>query len=93
MARGLISLLSCFLARVASAAYLQYPLQTNDADAWDKLNSEVGNLISYAHPVARPCYTETYNPIECDIVRKWKTNDLWVSDHAGGYFYVCWLRR
>lgn len=93
MPQSLFLLLPYLLANIVSAAYLQYPLQKGNSDAWNKLNGEVGNLISYAHPVARPCYEETFNEVECDIVKKWKNNDLWVSDHAGGYFYVCCLIR
>ena len=88
---------SLLVAVVSGAAILQQPLRVDGFDSrlessagLAKLRESVGHRLFNASPVAKPCYSrpDPFNPGQCDIVRNWKTNDSWVSDQPGGYFYV-----
>lgn len=55
--------------------------------ALDELREVVGDSLFSPSPLAKPCY-DPLNEELCDIVNKSKTNDVWVSNQPGGYFYV-----
>lgn len=93
-----LKLLCCtaclWLPHVFSAAIVQHPLKadescqsSNNDAALDKLKQDLGERLIPATPYARPCY-EGGDAAECLNVHAFKTNDMWLTDQPGGYFYV-----
>ena len=88
---------SLMLLETARAAIVQQPLPAShfgapaDASAiLAQLKASVGNRVLHATPVAWPCYhPEEYNSAhDCYVVEKSKTDNSWLSDQPGGYYYV-----
>lgn len=88
---------SLLVAGVSGAAIVQQPLRVDGFDSrlkysvgLAKLRASVGKCLIDASPVAKPCYSwpGPFSQDQCDIVKNWKTNDTWISDQPGGYFYV-----
>jgi hypothetical protein len=86
------------LVTVASGAViLQQPLHVDGFDSRPessaglaKLGASVGHRLINASPVAKPCYSwpDPFNQSQCDIVKNWTKNDIWISDQPSGYYYV-----
>jgi hypothetical protein len=88
---------SLLVAVVSGAAILQQPLHVDGFDSRPessaglaKLRASVGHRLINASPVAKPCYSwpDPFNQSQCDIVKNWTKNDIWISDQPGGYYYV-----
>ena len=93
------TLLSVFLlvAEALGAAIVQRPLKEYSldqrvliSDDLTKLREAVGSLLFEPKPIAAPCYSKPghIDPSQCVFVHGNKTNDVWISDQAAGYFNV-----
>lgn len=89
--------MSLLLIETSSATHVQQPLHLSDFGS--PLESSVTLAESEASvcdgifrptPVAWPCYhlKEQGNGHDCHVVEQSKTDDYWLSDQPGGYYYV-----
>ena len=85
---------SVLLAKASSAAVVQQPLQANSLTSVLRgpasrtpSQAAVESISFNPSPLGKPCYSPISHA-ECAVVNLNKTNDLWISDQPGGYFYV-----
>ena len=88
---------SLSLGVLSQAGLIQQPLLLNGIDAplqrslaLTKLRDEVDERLIEASPIGKPCYFKP-GPLDldaCNIAKKFKKDDAWVSGQPGGYYYV-----
>ncbi|OCL02375.1 FAD-binding domain-containing protein [Glonium stellatum] len=60
--------------------------------ALDRLREAVGDRLITVEPVAKPCYSNPgpLDRTQCGDILTNKTNDIFISNQPGGYFYSNW---
>lgn len=65
-----------------------------DQSQWDSLNQSVSGRLQNGEPMALPCFREvdghahTPNNSACNTIQKKDMNELFITEHFGGYIYV-----
>ncbi|KAL8243910.1 hypothetical protein R6Q59_010168 [Mikania micrantha] len=86
----------CLLVSKARGVALSQQRLLSDSDDIDspalrKLKTAVGDRLIYPLPIGKPCYGPHGSTSQaCIDLNGTKMNDIWTSNHSGGFYYNNW---